>query len=77
MASRVGISQRKLLKVCKPEYFSKITVQKLYAFAEVFNIPVANLFQTFLIKDEDRSHIIIEQQSSKNELYCLTKIAHS
>lgn len=75
LAGRVGLSTRALLKTCQPKYFNKLSVEKLGLFSEVFNIPVANMFQTFLVKDEDREKISIEQSETKNNLFTIAKIS--
>ncbi len=75
LASRIGMSYRKLLKTFKPMYFKKLKVEKLKILSDVFNIPVSNLFQTFLIKDEDREKISLEQAATENELYHITKVS--
>lgn len=75
LASRLNISHRRLQKVFKPKHFKKLPLEKLQRLAEIFNIPVANLFQTFVIKDEDRDKIQLEQAITKNELYHVSKIS--
>lgn len=75
LASRVGLSYRKLQKVFNPESFQKLSLQKIKLFADVFNIPVANLFQSFLIKNDDREKISVEQASTANNLFCITKVS--
>lgn len=74
LASRAGISYRKLQKVFKPEYFKKLSVKKIETFATIFNIPVANLFQTFLIKEQDREKLSVEQGETTNNLFSVTKV---
>ncbi len=75
LASRVGMSMRKLQKTFRPEQFKKLKIEKLRVLADIFNIPVSNLFQTFLIKDENREKLIIEQATTKNEFYSITKVS--
>ncbi len=74
LAKRIGISYKKLKKVFKPEHFKKLTIEKLNKIAETFNIPVAHLFQSFLIKDTDQEKLVIEQTATENELFHITKI---
>ena len=45
LASRTGISRRRVKKHQKYEHFLNATVKELQKYAEVFNIPVANFFQ--------------------------------
>lgn len=75
LATRLGMSLRKLEKLFKPEQFKKLRVEKLKTLADIFNIPVLNLFQTFLIKDEDREKLNIDQAATQNELYYITKVS--
>lgn len=74
LAKRVGVSMRKLKKLFLPKHFSKLRVDKLTKFAEVFNIPLSSMFQTFLIKDTDRENIQLEHLSTENEHYNITRI---
>lgn len=74
LANRAGMCMRKLNKTFKPEGFNKLRVSQLKRFADIFNIPVSNLFQTFLIKDEDGEKIELQQKATDNELYHITLI---
>jgi len=74
LAKRVGISIRKLKKHCKPQYFKKVRLNQLLKYAEVFNIPFVNLFQTFLVKQDKKEQNKVEQIQTKNPYYSITKI---
>ena len=74
LASRANMSMRKLSKTFKPEGFNKLKVAQLKRFADIFNIPVFSLFQTFLIKDEDHEKLELQQAATDNELYHITII---
>lgn len=74
LAKRVGLNMRKLEKLFIPKYFSKLRVEKLTQFAEVFNIPLSMMFQTFLIKESDRETIQIEHLTTNNDYYNITRI---
>ncbi len=52
LAVRVGVSKRKLRYHMTPKGFSTISVALLEKYAEVFGIPVAQLFQIVLCDDE-------------------------
>lgn len=52
LAARVGISRRKLKSHMTPEGFSGLTVSLLEKYAEIFGVPVAQLFQIVLCDDE-------------------------
>lgn len=45
LAGRTGISRRKVRKHLTPEGFSKMKISSLKKYADVLNIPVANMFQ--------------------------------
>jgi len=74
LATRAGISLRKLRKYYQPKYFIKMKVEKLKLFADVFDIPVANLFQNILIGNNAQEQISLKQERTKNEFYHITKI---
>lgn len=85
LATRVGISNSKVKKHLKPEYFKKIRLDILQRYAEVFDVPVANMLQIILIKqgdefkssfikDEELKGIEIKQEKTKNPLISVTKI---
>jgi len=74
LASRANMSMRKLSKALKPEGFKKLKVSQLKRFADIFNIPVSSLFHTYLIKDEAREKLEMQQATTENELYHLTII---
>ncbi len=52
LAVRVGISRSKLKKHLIPKYFRNIRLSLLERYAEVFDVPVANLLQMILVRDE-------------------------
>lgn len=75
LASRLNVSHRKLIKLYKPENFRKLRLDKVQKLADIFNIPIANLFQTFVIKDDDRDKVSLEQAKTRNPLYYVSKIS--
>ncbi len=74
LASRVGISRHKLHKHFKPAYFNRIKIKTLKKYAEVFNVPLVNMFQTLLIKNGDEKKINVDQIKTNNPLHLVTKI---
>lgn len=52
LALRVGVSRRKLRSHMTPEGFARIHVRLLEKYAEVFGVPVAQLFQIVLCDDK-------------------------
>ena len=74
LASRAGISMRKLKRYYQPKYFKKLKVEKLKVFADIFDIQISELFQSVLIKNEAREKISIEHAKTKNEFYHITRV---
>ena len=52
LASRAGIPKRRVRKHMKFKHFLRATVDELYRYADVFNIPVANFFQIISTKQD-------------------------
>ncbi len=74
LASRVGISKRKLKKHFKPEYFQKLSLKVLKKYSIIFDIPVVSMLQLMIIKQEDKDKISVEYLKSDNESFIITKI---
>ena len=45
LAARVGLSVRKVRRHMDPRHFGEVTVSQARSYAEVFNVPVAQLFE--------------------------------
>ena len=86
LAARVGISKTIVKKHLTPRGFQKISIEKLQRYAEVLNIPVANMFQ-IINTAEDRNwnagfreelnnskSFLISQDVTGNPLVVETKI---
>jgi hypothetical protein len=43
MASRIGVSRRKVKREMKPDFFGEIPLKKLQKYAVVFNVSVADM----------------------------------
>ena len=71
LASRIGLSSRKVKKHLLPEHFKSIKLDILKRYADVFRIPVANMFQLF---DQDDSNPKFKQIKSENSLIVTTTI---
>ena len=71
LASRIGLSSRKVKKHLQPENFKSIKLNILKRYAEVFRVPVANMFQ---ILDQDDSNQKFEQIKSENPYIITTTI---
>jgi len=64
LASRVGISPAKVKKHMTPKGFKTITLNLAWKYADVFGIPVANLFQ--ILADSSNNEQWIQQQKTDN-----------
>jgi len=71
LASRIGLSSHKVKKHLLPENFESIKLDILKRYADVFRIPVANMFQ---LLDQDDSNQKFEQIKSENPLIVVTTI---
>ncbi len=71
LASRIGLSSRKVKKHLQPENFKSIKLNILKRYADVFRVPVANLFQ---LLDQDESNLKFEQLKSENPFIVITTI---
>jgi hypothetical protein len=62
LAARAGMSKSKVKKHLEPGHFGKCTLDELMRYARVFNVPLANMLQTVLVKidDEYESLFILE-----------------
>ena len=52
LAARTGIPKRRVRKQLKHKHFLKARVEELEAYADVFNVPVANFFQIISTKQD-------------------------
>ncbi len=74
LASRVGVSKRKLKKHFKPKYFERLSVRIIKKYATIFNIPIVSLLQLVIVKQEDQERIEFEYMNTKNDCFIITKI---
>jgi transcriptional regulator with XRE-family HTH domain len=89
LAERVGFSKSAVKKHLDPKGFQKISISKLKRYANVLNIPLANLFQVIKTKEdknwnmgyretEDISKSVqISQTKTNNPLIVETKIVQN
>ncbi len=72
VASRVGIGTSQVKKHMKPDHFGKVTVGLAQKYADIFGIPVANIFQvsteTGIINQNS-----IQQEKTKNPFIVTVK----
>ena len=71
LARRVGIRRRKLRRHLTPDGFARIGLPLARRYAEVFGVPVANLFQVILPESED---IQVRQEKTASLLVVVTRI---
>ena len=88
LAERVGISKGEVKKHLDPKGFQKVRISKLIRYANVLNIPLANLFQLIHTNEDknwnmgyrestDKSESnLISQVKTNNPLIVETKIVH-
>lgn len=85
LSARAGIRKSRVSKHLEMKYFAKVTVAELGRYADVFNVPAANLLQLLLVKVDDQFEsmlilenkakgLFIEQPRTKNPVVVLTKI---
>lgn len=86
LANRVGISKSKVEKHFQPKHFENASLSTIRKYAEVFNVPVANLFQLIHTKEDNQwkrhyveneevsDHHLITQEKLTNPFVVITKI---
>jgi hypothetical protein len=86
LAKRMGLSKTKVVKHFQVKHFHKANMSTILKYADVFNIPVANLFQIVSTKDDcnwkrhytDNEEVIhnhlISQERTNNPYVVITKI---
>lgn len=84
LAARTGISKRKVKRHLTHRHFLKASVEELQKYAEVFNIPVANLFQIISTREDGKWNmgynaeaakkieLTISQKTTENPLLVIT-----
>jgi hypothetical protein len=85
LALRVGLPKWKVKRHLRYEYFHKMRISELKRYAEVFNIPLANMFQIVATRQdhkwrmgfqkevENAKPVIITQEKTKNPYLVITK----
>ena len=74
LASRVGVSKRKLKRHFQTKYFSKLRLSQLKKYAEAFDVPVAAMFHLVITKNEDQEKIVVEQIETKNPYFSISRL---
>ena len=71
LASRIGLSSRKVKKHLQSDHFKSIKLNILKRYADVFRIPISNFFQVF---DDDDLNPAFKQIKSENPYIVTTTI---
>ena len=71
LAVRVGVSRRAVRRHLTPSGFGEIDLRLAARYAEVFGVPVANLFQTIAAQDE---RVELHQERTANPLLTKTRV---
>ena len=74
LASRVGVSKRKLKRHFQIRHFAKLSLSQLKKYAEAFDVPVAALFHMMITKNEDQGKIAVEQIETKNSFFSISRL---
>ena len=72
LAARAGVSCRNLRKHLTPDGFAKLSLRQILKYADVFGIPVADMFQIILPGDKK---IQIRREKTKQPMVVITRIS--
>jgi hypothetical protein len=67
LAARAGISKSRVKKHLDPKGFKKAAVSDLSRYADVFNIPLANLFQVITTKEDKNWNMGFHEETDNSE----------
>jgi len=74
LASRAGISKRRVKAHLNPEKKCKLNVSDLQKYGRVFNVPVANFFQIILTStDQNLKYHFYHEEDDKKDIYQVTQ----
>lgn len=74
LASRVGVSLRKLRKHYKMENFIHIRLSLLKKYADAFDIPVSAMFHLTITRQENTEKLTIQHTETPNPYFSISKI---
>ncbi|MFW5793114.1 MAG: hypothetical protein ACOCWC_02430 [Bacteroidota bacterium] len=74
LAPRVGVSKRRLKKHFKAEVFKKLPLNLIKKYADVFNVPLSNMMQVVIIKEEDNKSLEIEKLRTNNDCFEILRV---
>jgi hypothetical protein len=73
LAARVGVSKTVLRKHLDPKGFQNISVSMLIRYADVFNIPIANLFQIIHTREDMKWYMGYLEESVREQAVQITQ----
>lgn len=71
LAVRVGVSRRAVRRHLTPAGFGEVDLRLASRYAEVFGVPLANLFQVIAARDE---RVELQQERTSNALLTKTRV---
>jgi hypothetical protein len=74
LASRAGVSLKKLRKHYKMENFIKLKLTQLKKYAEAFDIPLVKMFSLMLTRQENTGKFTVEYSETANPYFVVAKI---
>jgi hypothetical protein len=74
LASRAGVSLKKLRKHYRMDNFIKLRLNQLKKYAEAFDIPIVKMFSLFLTKQENSGKFAVEYAETNNPYFVVAKI---
>jgi hypothetical protein len=74
LASRAGVSLKKLRKHYKMENFIKLRLSQLKKYTEAFDIPMVKMFSLLLTKQENIRKFNVEYSETANPYFVVSKI---
>ena len=74
LAARVRISKSIVKRDVDPKGFQKVSVSKLKRYANVLNIPLANLFQIINTKEDMKWNVGYQEEAHKSETVLISQI---
>lgn len=75
LASRAGVSKRKLKQHFHIKHFAKLRLSQLKKYAEAFDVPVAAMFHLMITRNEDQGKITVEQVETENSFFSIARLA--
>jgi hypothetical protein len=74
LASRAGVSLRKLRKHYKMDNFANLKLKQLKKYAQAFDVPLVKMFSLLLTRQENSGKFVVEFSETANPYFVVTKI---